>query len=118
MKKHITVKRLTSNKQKRHIHYTWKQWIISVYENPQGKYEVTAYPSALAKPNGTKDHYTYLSQYLTKDSITELKNKNLYITGPKATYVKLSKKQYYTNVELDIVVDAFKYRLPDVVNFK
>jgi|LakMenE18May11ns_1017448.scaffolds.fasta_scaffold9737297_2 hypothetical protein len=118
MKKHITVKRLSSTKQKRHIHEVWKQWIISIYENPQGKFEVTAYPYALAKPNGTKDHYTYLMEHLTKKSITELKDKKLYITGPKATYVKLSKKQYYSALELDIIVDAFKFRLPDVIDFK
>lgn len=118
VKKHITVKRLTSKNQKRHIHMAWKQWIISVYENPQGKYEVTAYPYELAKPNGTKDHYTYLMEHLTKDSISEIKKKNLYLTGPKATYVKLSKKQYYTELELDIVIDALKFRLPDVISFK
>lgn len=116
--KHITVKKLKTNKQKRHTHLSWKQWIISVYENNQGEYEITAYPYALAKSGGTKDHYTYLSKYLTKDTITELKNKNLYISGPKATYVKLSKKQYYPEMMKDIVIDALKFRLPDVVNFK
>ena len=117
-KTHISVKRLTTKKQQKHIHEMWKQWIISIYENKAGKFEVTAYPYALAKSGGTKDHYTYLVEHLTKESIDAIKKNKLYLTGPKATYVKLSKKQYYSNLDLEIVVDALKFRLPDVINFK
>jgi len=116
MSKHITVKKLTSKKQKRHVHEVWKQWIISIYENPQGKFEVTAYPYALAKPTGIKDHYTYLKDYLTKESLEKIKS-NLYITD-KATSVKLTKKTYYSEIEWPIIVDALKFRLPDVIHFK
>jgi hypothetical protein len=114
IKKTSTKKQLKTGK---HLNMTWKAFIISQYKHDNGKIELTAYPKELAKNGGTKSHDFRLMDYLTPETIVECKNRNLYLTGPKATYFKLSKKSYYNQDEIDIAIDALKFRLPDVIEF-
>ena len=82
--------------------------------------QVKAYPTAVAKSNGGYDRNIPLSEYVTGEYITQCIDNGLNISerGSYITLAKDGKAILTINDNIELAIDALKFRLPITVQYK
>jgi hypothetical protein len=82
--------------------------------------QLKAYPTAVAKSNGGYDRNIPLSEYVTKDYINQCIRRGLNISE-RGSYITLAndgRSVLTINDNIELAIDALKFRLPITVEYK